>query len=139
MSHTGDNLKNKVKSSVKTILGIIELSRPFDGIIVGSAVVLGMILGILTIPPLDKALLGFIMGVLLLGGMDAYNDYRDLEIDRISKPWRPLPRGAVKPRVALIAAVIETGTGVLIAILLDVSLLLVVFISVGLAYLYSRR
>jgi len=96
-----------------------------------------MIMGIRSILPLEKLLLGFIAGFVLLGGLDTLNDYYDLEVDKISKPWRPLPRGAVAPRIALIVSIIEIPVGVSIAIFFGIRVLIVCLLGVGLAIAYS--
>lgn len=38
------------------------------------------------------------------GGGNAINDYFDREVDRVNRPDRPIPRGAVSPRGALVFA-----------------------------------
>ncbi|MHA2225914.1 MAG: UbiA family prenyltransferase [Candidatus Hodarchaeales archaeon] len=126
-----------IKSILQGIYGLIELNRPFDGLIVGSAAVLGAIVSTRSILPLDKVLLGLFTGAILLGAMDVFNDYHDLDIDQISKPWRPLPRGAVHPTIALISAIIETFIGLSLALFFGWPVLIGVFFGIGLAFAYS--
>ncbi|MFX0152704.1 MAG: UbiA family prenyltransferase, partial [Candidatus Hodarchaeota archaeon] len=101
--------------------------------------VLGMIVGLRTTPTPTQMIMGLLGGILLLGGMDTFNDYKDIESDRISKPWRPLPQGIVAPRIAFIAAVFETiiaiGIGV---IFFKIQALLLGFVGIGLALAYSK-
>ncbi|MFX0086540.1 MAG: hypothetical protein ACFFAU_12790 [Candidatus Hodarchaeota archaeon] len=48
--------------------------------------------------------MGIIGGILLLDSIDTFNDFKDIESDKISKPWRPLPQVRVKPLIAFFAA-----------------------------------
>lgn len=43
--------------------------------------------------------------LLVAAGGYIANDYFDLEIDRVSKPWRPLARGEISPRTARSASI----------------------------------
>ncbi len=126
-----------VKDFVRTIIGLVEMARPFDGFIIGSAVVLGMAMGSLKAPPLNFSLLGMMMGILLLGGMDTLNDVKDQEADHISKPWRPIPSGRVPSMLALLAALTETLLGMMLALYLGLLVFILVVISILLAIAYS--
>lgn len=130
-------LKKHTNSFYNTIYGLIIINRPVDGLIIGGSVILGMIIGLHALPSLDKVILGFLGGIFLLGGMDTFNDLRDLEIDKISKPWRPLPQGLVNPKVALIAAILETFLAVLIGIYAGFDIVLVCFFVIVMAIAYS--
>ena len=72
-----------------------------------------------------------------MGGLDTFNDYFDLDVDKISKPWRPLPRGTVAPRIALVFAIIEISVGVSIAVFFGFKVLIVCLLGVSLAVAYS--
>ncbi|MHA2296522.1 MAG: UbiA family prenyltransferase [Candidatus Hodarchaeales archaeon] len=126
--------ENGETSILKTVIGIIELGRPFDGVVIGSAVILGMIISKEEALPLDVSIWGFLMGLFLLTGMDSFNDYKDKDMDKLSKPWRPIPRGTVPPRVALLFAIIETVLGLFLAILLDVFIIVIFAVCLAIAY-----
>ncbi len=127
-------------SIVQTFKGLVILARPADGVIIGGTVILGMIIGLHKLPNALQMTLGLIGGILLLGGMDTFNDYLDLEMDSISKPWRPLPQGLVSPTIALLAALIETLLGLTIGIILFNSQVIIVgLIAIILAVVYSKK
>jgi geranylgeranylglycerol-phosphate geranylgeranyltransferase len=131
--------KERINSYFWTLYGLIVLVRPVDGVIIGSTGVLGMIVGLRAAPTLTQMIMGLLGGIFLLGGMDTFNDYKDIEIDRISKPWRPLPQGIVSPRIALIAAISETTIAIGIGILFfEIQALFLGFVGVGLALAYSK-
>ncbi len=52
------------------------------------------------------------------GGGNAVNDYFDRAVDRVNRPDRPIPRGAVSPRSALVFAVALFGLAVAAAVTL---------------------
>ncbi|MFX0183959.1 MAG: UbiA family prenyltransferase [Candidatus Hodarchaeota archaeon] len=133
---TGNGL---FKSYFLTIYSLIVLARPADGVIIGSTGVLGMIVGLRAAPTLTQMIMGLLGGIFLLGGMDTFNDYKDIESDRISKPWRPLPQGIVSPRMALIAAISETAIAIGIGVIFfEIQALLLGFVGIGLALAYSK-
>ncbi|PWV37343.1 MAG: hypothetical protein DJ555_02715 [Desulfurococcaceae archaeon] len=125
----------------KTLISVIKLSRPhnvfitFLGVLVGAAVIdpnatrdLYTVL-LISIPALAVAAGGYIV-----------NDYYDIEIDRRSKPWRPLVRGDITPRAALTISIALFALGVLISFpLLGIFVGLFVAANTLLTYLYSWR
>ena len=94
--------------------GLLELTRP------GNAVVAGILTGIgafvagagdvaalfVDTSPTVRAAAAVLATVFAVGAGNAINDYFDREIDRVNRPGRPIPRGAVSPRVALAFAVV---------------------------------
>ncbi|MEM0439912.1 MAG: geranylgeranylglycerol-phosphate geranylgeranyltransferase [Sulfolobales archaeon] len=125
----------------KTLISVIKLSRPhnvfitFLGVLVGAAVIdpnatrdLYTVL-LISIPALAVAAGGYIV-----------NDYYDIEIDRRSKPWRPLVRGDITPRAAFTISIALFALGVLISFpLLGIFVGLFVAANTLLTYLYSWR
>jgi len=71
------------------------------GLLLGAAVAIG-------ISNLDSHLfelaLGVIIVVLFVGAGNSLNDYYDVEIDRIAHPTRPIVKGTVSRRTALLSA-----------------------------------
>jgi geranylgeranylglycerol-phosphate geranylgeranyltransferase len=123
----------------KTVQGLIILGRPVDGIIIGGTAVLGMIVSLRGFPSLLQVILGLTCGILLLAGMDTFNDYLDIEMDKISKPWRPLPQGSVSRQIALLAAVVETAIGFILGyILFNIQAIFIGVIAVLMAVVYSK-
>jgi 4-hydroxybenzoate polyprenyltransferase len=131
--------EKKKHSFIQTILGLIVLGRPNDGIIIGGTAILGMIIGLRSLPSLTQMILGMLCAVLLLASMDTINDYLDIEIDSISKSWRPLPKGTVSPRLALISAIFETVIALIIGVsLFNLQAIIVGLVAIILAMVYSK-
>ena len=68
---------------------------------------------------------------------NAWNDYRDVEIDRINQPQRPLPSGMVSVRAALIFSVTLAALSILLAALISPLALAIAVASNILLYVYS--
>jgi geranylgeranylglycerol-phosphate geranylgeranyltransferase len=80
--------------------GLLELTRPGNAVAAGGLTLTGAFVagGVSAPQPMAFAV---VATVLATGGGNAINDYFDREIDAINRPERPIPRGAVPPRVAL--------------------------------------
>ncbi|WP_255191724.1 geranylgeranylglycerol-phosphate geranylgeranyltransferase [Natronobeatus ordinarius] len=90
----------------ETIRGLLELTRPGNAIVAGVLTFIGAyVAGGVTTSPLET---GAAVGatVFAVGAGNAVNDYFDRDIDRINRPDRAIPRGAVSPRGALVFSVV---------------------------------
>jgi geranylgeranylglycerol-phosphate geranylgeranyltransferase len=82
--------------------GLVELTRPGNAVFSGVLTFIGAFVaagGGAAGLPVATAVLATVCAV---GAGNAINDYFDREIDRINAPDRPIPRGAVTPRQALL-------------------------------------
>jgi geranylgeranylglycerol-phosphate geranylgeranyltransferase len=86
-------------------------------------------------------LVAFVTGFALTGAAMAVNDVADLEVDRVNKPWKPLPRGAVHPSRALQLGVALLVVGVIANTALGAARTLVaaLYALIGVSYSYLRR
>jgi len=73
----------------------------------------------------------------LLGMADAVNDIFDVEIDRVNKPWRPIPSGEISKRAAIYLIVILAILGVGSAYLLGTEIALMSLIALATSILYA--
>src|SRR5437016_9087980 len=71
----------------------LSMTRPVNCLMIGLAVVVGEIINLGVIPPLDRLVLGFLTASLMMAGTMVLNDVYDIEIDRVNAPTRPLPSG----------------------------------------------
>ena len=100
--------------------GCLELTRPGNAVAAGGLTFVGaFVAGGLSAPA--PAAFAVVATVLATGGGNAINDYFDREIDAINRPDRPIPRGAVSPRGALLFS------GLLFAVAVGLTLLLPLF------------
>ncbi|WP_255150345.1 geranylgeranylglycerol-phosphate geranylgeranyltransferase [Halorarius halobius] len=112
---------------MERLRGLVELTRPGNALLSGLLTFIGAFVAglgggpagllVATAPEL-RAGAAVVATVLAVGAGNAINDYFDREIDRINAPDRPIPRGAVSPRGALVFAVALFGGAVAMALLL---------------------
>ena len=65
------------------------------------------------------------------------NDYFDIDVDRISKPWRPLPKGVIRVKTALAIGIGLAITGLILSFMASIFSFIVALAAVVLLYLYS--
>lgn len=123
--------------SSKKFVAAVEVIRPFNVaiimLVIAAAVILAGGIEAGVVPVILAAAVGGLIG----GGANAINDYFDVAIDRINKPKRPLARGDLAPRSALIIWLVCTLGGISLNFFLNsASFWVAVAASVGL-FLYS--
>ncbi|MDG6223689.1 MAG: UbiA family prenyltransferase [Candidatus Bathyarchaeota archaeon] len=104
--------------------GFIQIIRPLNCLMMGFAVIVGASL----VSDLSfnlNLLFAFLTAFTLTGASMVVNDYYDRKIDAINEPNRPIPRGDVSPRQALVYALILSVLGLLAAYLTNLSSLAV--------------
>ena len=121
----------------QTIKGLFKLSRPLStltGVLI--AALGGYVAGT---GAWEKIALAALATLFVAASSNAWNDYRDIEIDRINQPRRPLPSGMVTPRAALVFSIVLAVLSLIIAALISPLALLIAVASNALLYLYSIR
>jgi len=98
--------------------GLVDLSRPGNAVAAGVLTFVGAFVagGVIARPWHAGAAIA--ATVLAVGAGNAINDYFDRDIDRINRPDRPIPRGAVSPRGALAFSVVLFVVAVALALTL---------------------
>jgi geranylgeranylglycerol-phosphate geranylgeranyltransferase len=76
---------------------------------------------------------------LVTAAANAWNDYVDVDIDRVNRPTRPIPSGAVSLQAAHRFALGLNVLAVLLAFLLEMPSFAIVLFSILLLYFYSLR
>lgn len=102
---------------METVRGLIELLRPTNALVAGALTFIGaFVAGGFGSP----SAMAFAVGATILGtgAGNTINDYFDREIDAINRPDRPIPRGAVSPRLAFWYSFILFGIAVGLTLLL---------------------
>jgi len=117
------------------VLGLIRLTRPQNCLAASGFVFLGAFLN--DISPSIQVLIASVVVTSILAGCNIYNDCADIEIDRINKPYRPLPRGVVSKQTADYTAYGLIAFGVITSLLLKFPFSVVALICSGLGILYS--
>jgi len=114
----------------------IEITRPVNCIMGALTVIIGLLntrLGI----PLDKFFINVILGgftyIFIAASGMVINDIYDLEIDKINRPERPIPRGSITLKQAKILFFIYLCFGLFLSILNTIiySLSILIFVVVS--------
>ncbi len=117
--------------------GFYRLSRPINALAGVIAVVLsGYVAGA---PSWWPVFMAAITVFLITVSTNAWNDYIDIEIDRVNKPRRPLPSGLVSPRGALAFSIAGSTISLVVAAFINQPAFLIALGSNILLYLYSWK
>jgi len=124
--------------SSDTLRGHLGLLRPLNVGIVFLTIAAAAILAGASSAHWPTILFASLAGALIAGGGNAINDYFDLEIDRINKPNRPLPRGAGTRQGAVWLWGVTSGIGLLLSASAGTGTLAIALFWVISLYLYSK-
>ncbi|MCP5096871.1 MAG: UbiA family prenyltransferase [Chloroflexi bacterium] len=117
------------------IKGLYKLSRPISTLTGALAVLLGgYVAGTGT---WVKITLAALSTILISAAANAWNDYQDIEIDKINQPKRPLPAGLVTPRAAWIFAAVVAFLSLVVAVFINTTAFMIAAASVLLLFIYS--
>ncbi len=72
---------------------LLQLIRPELPVSAGICVVVGQTIALGEIPPIVDLVMGFGLGLFLSSPAMIFNDFFDLEVDRINTPYKPIPLG----------------------------------------------
>ena len=92
-----------------------------------------------TIEPLMKVIFASISGGLIAGGANVINDYFDIEIDKINKPYRPIAAGFISPATGFVFSTILFFIGIVFGWMVNWQAFLVSLFSSILLFLYSAK
>jgi geranylgeranylglycerol-phosphate geranylgeranyltransferase len=123
----------------KKLIAYFQLSRPVNVFITFMSIPVACWIAGGTVSSWFPIILAGITGALVAAGANAINDAFDIDIDRINRPNRPLPRGALTPRDARKMWLIVSITAFGINFYLNSTALLIVFFSIALLFFYSAR
>ncbi|HEX2994987.1 MAG TPA: UbiA family prenyltransferase [Anaerolineales bacterium] len=120
----------------KKAKGIIQIFRPELPAAAGACVILGGVVAQGGLPSLREIILGFLCGFFISGSAIVWNDYFDLEVDRVNTPERPLPMGLLSPTEAVLFAAVTALLGLWAAWLISLPafVLCVIFWIIGFLY-----
>ena len=117
--------------------GLYKISRPTTSLAGALAVLMGGYVA--GTGECLNVILAVIATFLASAAANAWNDYLDIEIDRINQPKRPLPAGKISPRAALIFSFALTGLALLIAVFISWPAFLVALVTAVALYVYSWK
>ena len=119
------------------IKGLYKLSRPYTTLTGALAVVLGGYVA--GTGEWFNIFLAVIATALVSSSANAWNDYLDIEVDRINQPDRPLPSGMITPRAAKWFSFILAGLSIFVVSFINLPSLIIVIGANLLLYIYSWK
>jgi geranylgeranylglycerol-phosphate geranylgeranyltransferase len=127
-----------MRSLKRSLKAYWELLRLEHGIMYGIGVLIGIFLG--GGASLEIIVLSFLTALFLEASAFAMNDYLDYEVDVANKRLdRPLVRGDISRKTALILSAIFFPLGLITAFLISVEALIFVLVVTALAFLYNAK
>ena len=127
---------------MKKLKAVWELMRLEHGIMIFLGIFIGSViaLGGSGIPSWDKFILTFFTALFLEASTFALNDYFDLDIDiKNNRTDRPLVRGDIKPKTALILFAIFFPLGILCSYFINLTCFVIALFTAIFAVLYDSH
>jgi geranylgeranylglycerol-phosphate geranylgeranyltransferase len=122
---------------MKKVVAFYKLGRPFNAFSGALAVFLGGYVA--GTDAWAEVSLAALATVLITAAANAFNDYLDVEIDRINQPHRVLPSGALSRRGALVFSLILTGLSILASVFINPLAFGIAVASSIILYIYSWK
>lgn len=125
----------------RKIKGIVALFRIELPLAAGLCVLAGALIATGNSSDPFRLLLGFLVGFFLSSAALIFNDYFDVESDKINAPHRPVPSGAVTLTEVLLLTVLTTSIGLAAAYLISIPALTiaVLFYLIGVIYNWKGK
>ena len=96
------------------LIGFLQIIRPLNCIMMGFAVIVGASL-VSNLNLSSNLFFGFVTSFTLTAASMVTNDYYDRKIDAINEPKRPIPRGDVSPKEAIVFTTVLSLLGFVFA------------------------
>ena len=103
------------------------------------SVLTGAVLATQSMPLDPKLILTFACASSALMSINILNQYCDVEIDKINRPYRPIPSGKIKPKNALILSLFLFILSLILASLVNFQLLALTILGIFLGIIYSVK
>lgn len=115
-----------------------ELLRLEHGVMLALGILVGAVIAVPAFPPFLTFILTFFVALFLEASTFALNDYYDLEIDRRNKRMdRPLVRGDLSPRSALVIAAVLFPLGLIAAFFVNLPCFIIALVTALFALVYD--
>jgi len=121
---------------VKKFLSYLKLTRPQNNLITAMSVLVGAAISG-DIESWGGVFFACLSAFFISAGGNSINDFFDLEIDRINKPYRPLPKGEISPFSALRFSISLFLLGIILSFWVKPLSILVALVACGLLIIYS--
>jgi geranylgeranylglycerol-phosphate geranylgeranyltransferase len=114
-----------------------KIIRPTNSIMVGAAVIIGVILTSLQAVLTWKTLFGFLTGFFVASFSMVVNDIYDVEVDRVNRLDRPLVRGEIKISVAWAYSITLLFLGIVFSLLTSLTGFIIAVVFGFISWFYN--
>lgn len=118
---------------------VVKIMRVVNCVMIGFAVIIGEFFALQGWPKVSEIVLGFFTGFFLQAAADVINDYFDREIDAINNPDRPIPRGDISPKEAILLFIIFTLIGLTLSFPLGLESLVFASLFWAFSFIYNAK
>ena len=123
----------------KKIFAYIKISRPLNLLITFLVIIVACIISINEDYSVLKIILAGLTGALTASAGNVINDYFDIDIDKVNRPNRVLPKGELTLNEALGFYIFISLVSLFLSIFISIIALLEVFFASVLLFLYSYK
>ncbi len=123
---------------LSAVKSYIELIRLPNCLIIALATYVGYIVSSTSLQVSEKLLVLMLSSFFIAAGGNSINDYFDLEIDKVNKPWRPIPSGRISPNTAYKFSLLMFLIGTILSFLTNIQCILLAVLATLLLYYYSK-
>lgn len=121
------------------VFEFLRLIRVVNSLMIGMAVIIGSLIAKGWLIDLELLIIGFFVGFFISSYSMVINDYFDLEVDRINAPNRPLVKGVVSIKEALIFSIVLLTAGLSLSMITGLFTFLVAVMFSFFSFLYNWR
>ncbi len=125
--------------SDKKIFAYLKISRPLNALITFLVIIVASIISIEGSYSVLKIFVAGLSGALTASAGNVINDYFDINIDKINRPNRTLPKGKLTLKEALIFYFLLTVLALLFSVFISLIAFLEVFFVASLLFFYSYK
>ncbi len=123
----------------KKIRSFIRLGRPVNVVITLLSIPVACWIAGASSRQLFDIVAAALTGALVTAGANAINDFFDIEIDRINRPDRPLPRGDLSRKEARTMWIATSAAALVLNVMINPAALAIAIAAIVLLYIYSAR
>jgi geranylgeranylglycerol-phosphate geranylgeranyltransferase len=124
---------------MQKLKALIIISRPINLLITFLVIIVACIISIKGDYSVLKVFFAGLTGALTASAGNVINDYFDINIDKVNRPHRVLPKGELTLREALVSYIFLFFVSLLLSIFISLIALLEVFFASALLFLYSYK
>ena len=126
-------------SSDKKIFAYLKISRPLNSFITFLVIIVASIISIEGTYSVIKIILAGLSGAITASAGNVINDYFDVNIDKINRPDRVLPKGILSLKEALFFYSTLTILALILSVFISLLAFFEVFFAASLLFFYSYK